>query len=232
MSTSPKMNFGKPWKGFPAVQPTRRAKSSATRSILSSSGISNMLPPLLRNAAGCPPRKPTRPPYGRRSNPFFSARVTATLRSARCIFSRGGRISLGKSRGTTSTKETICGSGTRRCATRAAPVFVGQISRDIGVRFTAKAWPPVTHKIDPDIDEARNALIEDLLLSQRLARVGFVDGVGRVRPSNPRSNLTGDPYFTDGYRVVLILDEGPIAMDRIQSLEWESPEAFGLGPAE
>ena len=40
------------------------------------------------------------------------------------------------------------------------PVFFGQVSRDIGVRFTSEAWPPVTHKIDPDIDEARHALVE------------------------------------------------------------------------
>ena len=97
------------------------------------------------------------------------------------------------------------------------PVFVGQISRDIGVRFTLKAWPPVTHKIDPDVDEARHALIEDLIYSQMLAKVGFVKGVGRARPSNPRINLTGDPYFTDGYRTVLILDQGPIAMNRYRS---------------
>jgi hypothetical protein len=42
------------------------------------------------------------------------------------------------------------------------PVWVGQISRDIGVRFTLKAWPPVTHKIDPDIDDAMFPIIEDL----------------------------------------------------------------------
>ena len=34
------------------------------------------------------------------------------------------------------------------------PVWVGQISRDIGVRFTTKAWNLTTHRIDPDIDEA------------------------------------------------------------------------------
>jgi hypothetical protein len=103
-------------------------------------------------------------------------------------------------------------------------VFVGQVSRDIGVRFTLKAWPPVTHKIDPDIDEARYALIEDLIYSQMLAKVGFVKGVGRARPSNPRTNLTGDPYFTDGYRTVLILDRGPIALNQIQFLAWDFKE--------
>ncbi len=112
---------------------------------------------------------------------------------------------------------------------RGKPVFVGQVSRDIGVRFTSRAWPPVTHKIDPDIDEARDAVIEDLIYSQMVAEVGFVKGVGRARASNPRANLTGDPYFTDGYRVVLIFDEGPVALDKVKSLGWEASQTFRIG---
>ena len=108
------------------------------------------------------------------------------------------------------------------------PVFVGQISRDIGVRFTTKTWPPVTHKIDPDIDEARHAIIEDLLFSQTLARVGFVKGVGRATPSRPRENLTGDPYFTVGLRAVLIIDQGPISMNQIVEINWEHPRTFQI----
>jgi hypothetical protein len=108
-------------------------------------------------------------------------------------------------------------------------VFVGQISRDIGVRFTSEVWPPVTHKIDPDIDEARGSVVEDLIYSQMLARVGWVKGVGPARPSKPRTNLTGDPYFTDGYRTVLIIDQGPIALDQIQTFLWEASETFNIG---
>jgi hypothetical protein len=108
------------------------------------------------------------------------------------------------------------------------PVFIGQVSRDIGVRFTTKTWPPVTHKIDPDIDEARHAIIEDLLFSQTLAKVGFVKGVGRATPYRPRQNLTGDPYFTDGLRTVLILDKGPISMNQILELDWEHPRSFKI----
>ncbi len=103
------------------------------------------------------------------------------------------------------------------------PVWVGQISRDIGVRFTLKAWPPVTHKIDPDIDDAMFALIEDLLYSQQLAKAGFVKGVGAATRSNPRQNLTGDPYFTSGYRVVLLLARRPFSFEDLQSFNWESP---------
>ena len=66
------------------------------------------------------------------------------------------------------------------------PVWVGQISRDIGVRFTFKTWPPVTHKIDPDVDEARVSLIEDLVISQQLAKTGWVKGVGVATRAKPR----------------------------------------------
>ena len=103
------------------------------------------------------------------------------------------------------------------------PIWVGQISRDIGVRFTVKTWPPVTHKIDSDVDEARASLIEDLVLSQTVAKVGFVKGVGRATAARPRENLTGDPYYTDGLRAVLVLGRWPKPLTEIQSLEWERP---------
>lgn len=111
------------------------------------------------------------------------------------------------------------------------PVFIGQVSRDIGVRFTTKVWPPVTHKIDPDIDEARQSVIEDLLAAHTISTVGFVKGVGAASPTRPRANLTGDPYFTDGLRAVILLEPGPISPGHIQYLGWESPGVFCLEAA-
>jgi hypothetical protein len=108
------------------------------------------------------------------------------------------------------------------------PVWLSQISRDIGVRFTFKTWPPVTHKIDPNIDEARNALIEDLLLSQNISKVGFAKGVGSATPESPCYNLTGDPYFTDGMRAVLLFGNSPVSLSQIKFFDWELPEDFAL----
>jgi len=88
-------------------------------------------------------------------------------------------------------------------------VWVGQISRDIGVRFTPRTWNLTTHRIDPDVDDARDYVIEDLLGSGHLDRMGYVEGVGISEPNKPRRNLTGDPYVTDGYRAVLILSAAP-----------------------
>ena len=93
------------------------------------------------------------------------------------------------------------------------PVWIGQISRDIGVRFTAKTI--TTHKIDPDVDETREFLLEDLAYSQGLAAFGYVKGVGAAPIDEPRGNLTGDPYFTDGLRVVMWASESPSAIDEL-----------------
>lgn len=84
------------------------------------------------------------------------------------------------------------------------PVWVGQVSRDIGVRFTWKTWNLTTHRIDPEVDESRDYVLEDLLQAERVEAAGYVDGVGACL-DKPRHNLTGDPYFTDGNRVVILL---------------------------
>jgi hypothetical protein len=98
------------------------------------------------------------------------------------------------------------------------PVWLGQISRDIGVRLTTKTI--TTHKVDPDVDETREYLVENLAYSQSLARLGYADGVGAAPIDAPRGNLTGDPYFTDGLRVVLWVASQPTDIGDIQDLDW------------
>ena len=101
------------------------------------------------------------------------------------------------------------------------PIWLGQISRDIGVRWTLKTWNLTTHKIDPDVDEARLGLIQDLLYSQSLVRFGFVKGLDPAPPDRPHRNLTGDPYFTDGLRAVLLFERRPVALGEVEVFEWE-----------
>lgn len=103
---------------------------------------------------------------------------------------------------------------------RGTPVWLGQISRDIGVRFLL-GLPPTTHKIDPDVDEARDGLLQDVAYSQALSRFAYAKGVGAAAREQPRANLTGDPYFTDGLRGVLFFDKRPMTLDRVDYLVWE-----------
>ncbi|MBC7852519.1 MAG: LssY C-terminal domain-containing protein [Pirellulaceae bacterium] len=91
------------------------------------------------------------------------------------------------------------------------PVWVGQISRDIGVRFTTQVWNLTTHRVDPNVDESRDYVVEDLLRAERVDAVGYVEGVGACGAEKPRHNLTGDPYFTDGKRAVIVLSKARTA---------------------
>jgi hypothetical protein len=84
-------------------------------------------------------------------------------------------------------------------------VWVGQVSRDIGVRFTWRAWNLTTHRIDPDVDESRDYVLEDLSLAGRVKAAGYVGGVGTSTRSAPKRNLTGDPWHSDGQRAVIMV---------------------------
>ena len=101
------------------------------------------------------------------------------------------------------------------------PVWLGQISRDIGVRFTKKTI--TTHKIDPDVDETREFLLENLVYSQALRKFAYVGGVGEAPMDEPRGNLTGDPYFTDGYRLVLWVTSQPVDLSDLEVEIWRIP---------
>jgi hypothetical protein len=101
------------------------------------------------------------------------------------------------------------------------PVWIGQISRDIGVRFW---WKTITtHKIDPDVDETRNFLVQNLWYSHGLLKFAYVKGVGEAEISEPRRTLTKDPYFTDGLRAVLWVSGRPVDLEEVEFLAWETP---------
>jgi LssY C-terminus len=104
-------------------------------------------------------------------------------------------------------------------------VWIGQVSRDIGVRLTSQTWNLTTHKIGPDVDFDRGYLLQDLLMSGFVERYGFVRGVGAAKISDPRANLTGDPYYTDGLRVVVFLSNQTRQLSEIERLPWERPPA-------
>jgi hypothetical protein len=100
-------------------------------------------------------------------------------------------------------------------------VWVGQISRDIGIKLTTQSWYGTTHIISPDVDQDRFYLMQDLILSGAVSRLGFVRGVGVSSIPEPRVNLTGEHYLTDGLRLVLFLNEPRRTFREIDFLDWE-----------
>jgi hypothetical protein len=98
------------------------------------------------------------------------------------------------------------------------PVWVAQLSRDIGVKPTWHSPFLMTHVIDPEIDEDRAYLLELLMRSQSVASFGYVDGVGAATRDDPRYNLTGDPYRTDGRRLLIVIAEDPVPIDEVEHI--------------
>lgn len=70
------------------------------------------------------------------------------------------------------------------------PVWVGQISRDVGIKLTRNSPMLTTHVIDPIVDEALQFLLESLLFRHRVQSFGF------VRASGP---ATGDRLYSSRF---------------------------------
>lgn len=108
---------------------------------------------------------------------------------------------------------------------RGLPVAIGQISRDIGSRLTTRSPTLTTHRIDPDVDETRASLLQDFLWGQSLAVFGWAGGVGEISLDEPRGNLTGDPFFTDGRRAVMLISAATVPIEEIREFSWERSAA-------
>lgn len=106
---------------------------------------------------------------------------------------------------------------------RGAPVWLGQISRDAGVRFSSQHWNLTTHAIAPRVDEERWYLAQAMLLSGSVEKLGFTTGVGKASFKEPRANAEGDIYVSDGLRELFILREQPDQQAPTTPLPWAWP---------
>lgn len=112
-------------------------------------------------------------------------------------------------------------------------VWIGAISRDIGLRYTFKSpYMFITHKIDSDVDETREYFLEDLLAVDAVEMVGYVKGVGQVPIQEPKLNPMNDPWFSDGLRLVIFLSDKPVSSQDIKVLDWEFPPERDVGTIE
>jgi hypothetical protein len=136
------------------------------------------------------------------------------------LFGRGQDIGLQRARGTVDQRNHLR-LWLSRYRFEGKPVWVGQISRDIGVKLSSKTF--VTHEIDPEVDEARDYVVQDFLLSQRVHAVAFVKGVGEASLEEPRYNFTRSAYFTDGLRAVVYIADDPVPLTEIEFVDWDYP---------
>lgn len=101
-------------------------------------------------------------------------------------------------------------------------VWVGQVSRDINIKATTSSANLTTHVIDPNVDEAREHVLQSLMVAGAVKKFGFVGGIGPASADNPHTNLSDDPYFTDGLRLVALLSgTTTTSPDAVAFFEWD-----------
>ena len=99
------------------------------------------------------------------------------------------------------------------------PVWVGAISRDIGI--IRSGFLGTTHKIDPDVDAERWYLAQNLAQAQALRSWGYVGGGPVSTPDAPRtSKHPRNTFLSDGRRIVLVVPREPVPFDEIEVLDW------------
>ena len=96
------------------------------------------------------------------------------------------------------------------------PVWVGDV-----IHFLAGPEGPVG--LDPDIDYARDFFLQDLWYSQGLAKFAWLQGPNVVSIDQPRKDVMGGDYFTDGYRIVMWPSGTPISLLEADYVSWDNP---------
>lgn len=100
-------------------------------------------------------------------------------------------------------------------------VYLAQVGRPTGGRFAPRAAENLV--LHEDVDEARNLLIQDLMYSAGLDKLGFVTGVGPASQAQSQAQATfsGAHYFSDGLRAVLFFATRPLSLSEVEMLDWE-----------
>jgi hypothetical protein len=157
---------------------------------------------------------------------FMSAPVSALY-----AFGRKQDIAMQRGRSTISQRNHMrLWLAPFRCEGK--PVWIGQVSRDIGVKMTTKSPTLTTHVIDPVVDEAREYVLASLLHKDAVSRFTFAQGVGEAPTFRPRFNLADDPYVTDGMRLVVWVSSEPVPPHEADHLKWNpiaDPVRLGSG---
>ena len=76
-------------------------------------------------------------------------------------------------------------------------------------------------EISPDIDDARNFLLQDLWYAQSLDQYAWVKGPTSDAAGITRTDLYGNAYETDGYRIVAWPTGAPRSMLEAKLLPWD-----------
>jgi hypothetical protein len=102
---------------------------------------------------------------------------------------------------------------------RGDPVWLAQMTHYVA-RPSRLATLLLDAQLDPDVDEARDYLLQRMWYAQTLDRFAFVEGEQSDSARRLSAFFEGSRYFSDGHRLVLWLSAEPISLLEARNLRW------------
>ena len=99
-------------------------------------------------------------------------------------------------------------------------VWIAQIKHAIGQRYQINEIFFGSAQ-DPDIDDGRNFLLQNLWYSQSLQALALLQTGKAVPKEEPTVDFNNNAYFTDGMSIVMWLSGDPVGLEEARNLEWD-----------
>ena len=100
------------------------------------------------------------------------------------------------------------------------PVWAAQLKHAIGRQFEIGEYF-FGIRLDPDVNEGRNYLLQDLWYSRSLKAYAWSNTGEFVPDENPRTDFNGNVWFSDGYRLVMWLSGEPVSFKAAYDIGWD-----------
>jgi hypothetical protein len=102
------------------------------------------------------------------------------------------------------------------------PVWIAQITHFIGQKTQIEDFI-FGERVDPNVDDSRNYLMQNLWYSQGLKKVGWIETGMSVTIDESAEGFNGVDYFTDGFRAVMWVSGDPVSLNETVNAHWDRP---------
>lgn len=83
---------------------------------------------------------------------------------------------------------------------------------------------------DPDVDDGRNYVLQDMWYSQALKQYAWTISGTKMSKTEPAIDFNDNAWFSDGLRLVLWVSGEPVSLQETRILDWEDLSDFKWGP--